>query len=383
MLEKLKGEITMDEKKQKRKIIICVAVVLVLGIIIIIIHKLYDRNRVYDSYRVEYNADVGDSADNEYYGFGTGVLKYSSDGMAYISDGREVWNHGFEIKNPVMDVCGDYVAVVEEGTNDISIYSASGEEMQVSASYPVMRLEVSGQGVVAAVMTDGSANYIELIAKDGTQIAIGRTVLQGDGYPIDISLSEDATKVAASYLAVSGGEAQSKLVFYNYSEVGQNETDRIVGGFNDFKNSLVPDIEFVDEDTVVAVGDNVFAVYEIKETPSERAKVKLKEEIKSVVYNDEYIAFVMENDSGKDTLNVYNLDGKRVLVKPVDFPYTGIKIAEENIIMYNDTQCKVISVQGVTKFDYTFGMGISALVPLDDTSYIIVSGGNIQKIRLG
>lgn len=372
----------MDEKKQRKKIIICVAAALAAGIVIIIIHKLYDRNRVYDSYKVEFNIDVEDNADNKYYAFGTGVLKYSSDGISYINDGKEVWNHGFEIKNPVMDICGNYVAVAEEGTNDISIYGAQGENLQVSAAYPVRGLEVSRQGVVAAVMSDDSAQYIELIAKDGTQIAIGRTVLQGDGYPIAISLSGDATKVAASYLAVTSGEAQTRIVFYNYSEVGQNETDRIVGGFNDFNDSIVPDIEFVSDNTVAAIGDNVFAVYNIKETPSEVAKVKIKDEIKSVVYNENYIAMIIEEDTGKDILNVYNMKGKKVLSKSIDFHYTGIKLAKENIILYNDTQCKVISAKGVVKFDYTFGMGITSLIPLDDTTYIIVSGGNIQKITL-
>lgn len=372
----------MDEKKQRKKIIICVAAVLAVGIIIIIVHKLYDRNRVYDSYKVEYNLDVEDNADNKYYAFAAGVLKYSSDGISYINDGKEVWNHGFEIKNPVMDICGDYIAIAEEGTNDISIYGAEGSQFQVSASYPIRNLEVSRQGVAAAVMSDESAQYIELIAKDGTQIAIGRTVLQGDGYPIDISLSGDATKVAASYLAVASGEAQTKIVFYNYSEVGQNETDRIVGGFNDFNDSIVPDIEFVNDSTVAAIGDNVFAVYNIKETPSESAKVKIKGEIKSVVYNDDYIAMIMKEDTGKDVLDVYNMKGKKILSKSIDFHYTGIKIAQENIILYNDTQCKVISVNGVVKFDYTFGMGITSLIPLDDTAYIIISGGNIQKITL-
>lgn len=371
----------MDEKKQRNKIIICVAAALAAGVVIIIIHKLYDRNRVYDSYKVEYNIDVEDNADNKYYAFGTGVLKFSSDGISYISEGKEVWNHGFEIKNPVMDICGNYIAISEEGTNDISIYGINGEQLQVSASYPVKSLEVSRQGVVAAVMSDDSAQYIELIAKDGTQIAIGRTVLQGDGYPIAISLSGDATKVAASYLAVTSGEAQTRIVFYNYSEVGQNETDRIVGGFNDFNNSIVPDIEFVNDNTVAAIGDNVFAVYNIKETPSEVTKVKVKDEIKSVVYNENYIAMIIKEDD-KDILNVYNMKGKKVLSKSIDFHYTGIKLAKENIILYNDTQCKVISAKGVVKFDYNFGMGITSLVPLDDITYIIVSGGNIQKITL-
>ena len=373
----------MENLKKNRKIYISVAVVVLAALIMIIVHKIYDRNRTFGSYKVEYTMEISDGVDNEFYPYKTGVLKYSSDGMAYIDGGKEIWNQGFEIKNPVMDICGDYVAIAEEDSNDINIYNASGEAYKVSASYPVKNLEVSRQGVVAAVLADETANYIEVIAKDGTQIAIGRTVLQGDGYPVDISISEDATKVAASYLAVTSGEIQSKIVFYNYSEVGKNETDRIVGGFNDFEDSLIPDIEFINENTVAAIGDNIIAIYSIDETPSEVARIKVKNEIQSVVYDDKYIALIVKNDeSGKNMLQVYDLTGKKVLSQEEEFAYSGIKMSDGNIIMYNDTECKVVSVAGVTKFKYNFTMGITSIVPVSGEEFIFISGKNVQKILL-
>lgn len=373
----------MENLKKNRKIYISVAVVVLAALIMIIVHKIYDRNRTFDSYKVEYTMEISDGVDNEFYPYKTGVLKYSSDGMAYIDGGKEIWNQGFEIKNPVMDICGDYVAIAEEDSNDINIYNASGEAYKVSASYPVKNLEVSRQGVVAAVLADETANYIEVIAKDGTQIAIGRTVLQGDGYPVDISISEDATKVAASYLAVTSGEIQSKIVFYNYSEVGKNETDRIVGGFNDFEDSLIPDIEFINENTVAAIGDNIIAIYSIDETPSEVARIKVKNEIQSVVYDDKYIALIVKNDeSGKNMLQVYDLTGEKVLSQEEEFAYSGIKMSDGNIIMYNDTECKVVSVAGVTKFKYNFTMGITSIVPVSGEEFIFISGKNVQKILL-
>lgn len=373
----------MENLKKNRKIYISVAVVVLAALIMIIVHKIYDRNRTFDSYKVEYTMEISDGVDNEFYPYKTGVLKYSSDGMAYIDGGKEIWNQGFEIKNPVMDICGDYVAIAEEDSNDINIYNASGEAYKVSAFYPVKNLEVSRQGVVAAVLADETANYIEVIAKDGTQIAIGRTVLQGDGYPVDISISEDATKVAASYLAVTSGEIQSKIVFYNYSEVGKNETDRIVGGFNDFEDSLIPDIEFINENTVAAIGDNIIAIYSIDETPSEVARIKVKNEIQSVVYDDKYIALIVKNDeSGKNMLQVYDLTGKKVLSQEEEFAYSGIKMSDGNIIMYNDTECKVVSVAGVTKFKYNFTMGITSIVPVSGEEFIFISGKNVQKILL-
>ncbi len=373
----------MDEKNQKKKIQIIVVAVVAVSFLFIVIHRLYDRNRSYSSYKVEYNLEIADGVDNTFYPFVNGTLKYSSDGISYIDDGKEVWNHGFEMKNPLFDVCGEYVAIAESDTNDVNIYNAKGENYKITVQYPVKAIEVSRQGVVAAVSADEDAEYIELVSKDGTKIAIGRTVIDGDGYPLDISISPDATKVAASYLTVSSGEVKTKVVFYNYSEVGQEQTDRIVGGFNDFGTAVIPDIEFVDSDTVVAVGDGLVMVYDIKETPSERAKISISREIVSAVYDESYIALVTENEeTGKRYLEMYAMNGKQKMSKELDFQYTDMKISGNSVVLYNDTQCQIYSSAGVKKFDYKFNMGITGIVPLDDESMIFVSGKNVQKIIL-
>ena len=334
---------------QDKKKVVLIITAIVAGVIIIVAgYKIYDRNKTYSAYKVEYNTKIEENVDNEYYEFGQGIIRYNSDGVSYVVSGKEVWNHGFEVKSPVIDVCGNYMAVAEEGSNEITIYDVGGKTYEVSTSYPVRGVEVSKQGVVAGLLGDDDANYIEVIGKDGTQIAIGRTVLEGDGYPISISLSDNAEKIAASYIAVASGEAKSKVVFYNYSDVGKNQTDRIVGGFNDFDGTLIPEIQFVNSNTVVAFGDNLFTIYTIEETPSVIKKVKIKREIKSIVYNEKYICLVVEDDDKlKTNMVIYDMKGNKILDKNIKFQYTDIKMADESVLFYNDTECRIISVKGV------------------------------------
>ena len=49
--------------------------------------------------------------------------------------------------------------------------------------------------MVAAVLEDNDANYINLYKTDGTKIYTVKTSLAGDGYPLDISISPDAAKL--------------------------------------------------------------------------------------------------------------------------------------------------------------------------------------------
>lgn len=71
-------------------------------------------------------------------------------------------------------------------------------------------------GIVAAVLEDTTANYINLYNTDGSKIYTVKTTLAGDGYPLDISISEDATKLIASYLYVSGESIKTNVVFTTF-----------------------------------------------------------------------------------------------------------------------------------------------------------------------
>lgn len=107
-----------------------------------------------------------------------------------------VWNQAFEMKQPVVDMCADYMAIADlEGTT-VYIYDKNGQQGEIQTEYPILDIEVAGQGVVAAITKSDIANQIEVYDKDGTNIAKGQTVLSGDGCPVAISLSEDGTKLA-------------------------------------------------------------------------------------------------------------------------------------------------------------------------------------------
>ena len=76
------------------------------------------------------------------------------------------------------------------------------------------------------------------------------------------------------------------------------------------------------------------------------------------------------------------MNGKQKMSQELDFQYNDMKIAGSSVLLYNDTECQIYSSAGVKKFDYKFNMGITSIVPLDDESFIFVSGKNVQKIVL-
>ena len=377
----LEEKLKRHRRSKASKWIILIAVLLIAGVG----YLIYLDNKVYTSYEVLETAQITDNYNGRFYEFGDYMLRYSEDGIAYLNGSKTYWNHAFEMREPIIDICNSYVAVAEQKSNTIYICNNKGFQGQVETEYPIVGLDVSDNGIVAAITGENSElSYIEVIDEDGTRIAKGQSVLSNQGCPVDISISEDGTKLVVSYLCVGSGVIQSKVVFYNYSEIGKNEVDRFVGGYN-FDKTMVARVEFVNNDTVVAFGDDKVVLYSMKQKPSVIAEISIDKEIKSIFYDEEYIGLVLANGQADNPYNmvVYDIEGKKISDVDFNLSYKNIKIANKTIILYNDVTLRVYTVKGKQKYEGNFDKGIVDVIMLDDKyNYLIIDPANVEKIKL-
>ena len=110
----------------------------------------------------------------------------------YNAKGIAEWNQTFSMQNPHIKVCGEWAAVGDVNGSTIYMFGVQGMVGSVDTSLSISQIEVAKQGIVAAVLEDTTANYINLYNTDGSKIYTVKTTLAGDGYPLDISISEDA-----------------------------------------------------------------------------------------------------------------------------------------------------------------------------------------------
>ena len=191
--------------KHRRRMVVLAIFLVIVAMAAVVCVKIFLDKRVYENYEVTKTIKMGEVEKCKFYAYGDGVLRYSNDGISYMIGDETVWNQAFEMKQPVVDMCADYMAIADlEGTT-VYIYDKNGQQGEIKTEYPILDIEVAGQGVVAAITKSDIANQIEVYDKDGTNIAKGQTVLSGDGCPVAISLSEDGTKLAVSYVYLEHG----------------------------------------------------------------------------------------------------------------------------------------------------------------------------------
>ena len=159
----------------------------------------------------------------------------------------------------------------------------------------------------------------------------------------------------------------------------------MVGGFNHYADTLVGDVEFVNNNMAVAVGENVVSIYKIKEYPSLEKEIKVDNEIEKVFFSDQYIGLVVDNaDSGEPyQLEVYNLSGNKMCEVAYSTQYTDVKFDGKSIVMNNSASMLLINLKGKKLATIDFDMPATSLITTGRRGdYVLVTSKYIQAIKL-
>lgn len=352
---------------------------------------MYFRLCQYTGYRVVWEREMNEGSYVGYLDFGSNVLKYSRDGATYLdSQGKEVWIESYEMNSPAACVNGNYAAIADQQGNAIYIFDKMGNTGAVTTVLPIVKVTVSAHGIVAAVLEDSTSNYVCFYNRDGSSLDVKiKALLGGDsGYPVDISLSPDGTQLIGAYAYLKNGTLNGRVAFHNFSEIGKNIPDRLVGGFDEpYEASLVAQVRFLDETFSCAFADNSVSFYSTKNalSPELIKQIVVEEEIKSVFYSEKYVGLIVDNQEGEfpDRMDIYKPDGSLVFSKGFHYQYTHADIDADHVILYNEDSCRVYNMSGRLKFSGTFDFSISKIRNGRFPNTLIVTGPQkMKEIRL-
>ncbi|MBE5933725.1 MAG: hypothetical protein E7263_09950 [Lachnospiraceae bacterium] len=375
-----KEQLTKNQKKASYFLLVLI-IIAVLFVVSFLLNKQYKGYKVVDSNVTDYENTAN------FVEFISGLLKYTPDGVSYIdANGNTVWSAGVDMKQPVAVVSGRYVAIADLSGNTVGVFNDEGPVSTVTMPYTICDVDVANQGAFAVVLESEETNYINLYNKKGEIVYEIQTTIDKSGYPLDISISDDGKKLFTSYLNIENSLAENSLAAYNFGDVGQNSNaDRMVGGYK-FENEVIPKVEFIDNDTVVAFGTHTITVYAMKEKPTDKASIQLKEDIRSVFYNEKYIGIVQNcngDDEHKYIVKVYNLNGNLEFDNYIDFDYNNIYAAEKEIIITGGTNCLIYRTNGSVKYEGIMSGNIMSMVPnSNNLEYVVVYDDLTETIKL-
>ena len=389
-LDELEEKIRKHRRKIAKRIIIVVAAVVALFLIV----WLWMALRTYKSFDVKNSVEQKDKSAVSFVDFCGAVVEYSNDGVLYTdSDGNRIWNQAFEMSSPQVVTCESFMTIYDRGGTDLYIMDKKGVKKEIGTSWPIIKACIASQGTVAVLVSENENYYVKLYDVNGKELASGEFFGEQKNIPVDIALSYDAKKMAVDMIDVSGGKTDSVISFYNFGSVGQNEIDYMVGSF-DYPDVIIPQIEFTDNNRLVAFGDSKIILFSGTQKPEPDDEIALNQEIKSVFTSENYIGIIYNNDvqAESDTesteesrhMEIYNTGGKHVLSKDFTMDYENVDfLGNGEICIRNATECQIYNTYGVKKFSYTFDTPLYDVISDgSQNGYIFIMEGTTEKVRL-
>ena len=102
---------------------------------------------------------------------GNKIVRYGIDGIELRDrKNQTLWSAHYTMENPQMISCGDAIAIYDKNGTKIVVYDADGKAGEITASYPIVKASVAGQGVVAAILENNGESWIKYYNTNGDRL---------------------------------------------------------------------------------------------------------------------------------------------------------------------------------------------------------------------
>lgn len=376
-----KQKIKMHKLTAIYRILLVVAAIAALTALVYVQYKRH----VYTEYDVVASTDRESASGAIDVRLENSILTYSKDGVHCTdSKGTVTWNQTYEIQDARISICGSTVAIGEYNGRNIYVQNAEKQLGEITTTMPIRNLTVSSEGIVTAILADTDVTWVNTYSANGEMLYKGYTHMNDAGYPGAISLSPNGEMLCVAYVYVDAGVLKTNVVFYNFGPVGANNSDFIVSAYA-YTDMLVPYVQFMNDSTAFAVGDNCLMIYDGSQKPVEKAQYHFGEEVQSVYYSDSYIGLVFRSEDSENAyrMDVYDAAASKVGSYYINIEFTDIFFEKNGFVAYNDTECQIMTMEGVEKFNGAFSKQVRLMLPTASAyRYVLVTDNSIDTIQL-
>lgn len=382
-----KDQLRKIHKRQKQKEWARrIFLVIIILFVVLILYMLNNSRCEYYIYKEETETENNDNV--QYEPFANGYIKYGQNGIEYQRNfGVAEWNIPVSFQNPFLVKAEPYILLADKGGNTLMLFDVNGQVKDFTVRYPVIQAGVSEKGTIEVILQGEGSNLIQMYDVEGNLVADMRSSVDETGYPLTAAISPDGSKLVVSYLAIDGMRSKTTVAFYDFSRQLQTEGMSLAGGF-DYEDFLIARLHFIDNNTLVAVGESATYYYDVSGEPEMKKEITFEQSIESIFLGEKYIGYVLDNsenpDEGRYRICLYNKSGGKKLDTDIDMNYDSIEMQGKQIIAVQNNECTIINTRGKILFqDELDGNAIEAILPMGGwRTYQVVFQDKIAKMQL-
>lgn len=321
-----------------------------------------------DNLEKETNVMPFENAANAEYAVVNGdVIAAGANYMAkFSSKGKIKWEKTTSIAQPLMDVCGEYIVLAEDGGRGICLFYEDKLLYSIQSASPIFTVDVSERGEVAvAVDKEFFKGGVEVFNKSGRQIFAWSS---GTEYVIDAAISKNSRRVAV-VLMNTDTKVVSNIQFFDVNKTEGYYTAS-------FDKSAVFSADFIGN-VLDVTGDNCIAGL------GQDGRTKWYTE-----FGDKQMrSFGMDNRGNKiistetnavPSVAVYAESGNLLTQFETDETPDYVDIMGRSVL-YNENRNIFFGVPGRER-EYTASMDIKELRIISSSAFLVVYNNSIEFI---
>lgn len=375
------GNLTPEEETRRKGMMIGLAALLVVLVAGGFVY--YSGHHVFTGYVVTSTVESLDITGTEYEMLGKKIVKYSPDGVFCVNSRNEAeWSVAYSMQTPITDKCDDTMVIAEQQGKQVYVINSKGLLGSFETSLPILRVDVSSQGVVAAILEDNDVTWVNMYDYNGTQLTGLKTTVEDSGYPLDVAITPNASRMIVSFLGVKQNSLNSRIAFYDFSSASDESH---LTGTLEYAGRVFPEVYYADSSTPVAISDTGYVVFKNSKVPQEKKTVTFEKEIVSSFHDQENIGFVFDNEAQdcRFEMELYRYSGKRVMSTEFDCDYTEVKMDSGEILLYDAKNCNVYTASGIQRFssDYEKQVEYFAKIP-GFRRYLVITNDSMDRIHI-
>lgn len=359
-------------------VLVCVSVI-VLAVTILLV---YYKNQLYTKISVVDSIDRVSIETNSYVNNYGSIIVYSKDGVSCINEkGSIIWNMTYEMQNPILKRSSEYVGVGDYDGHKVYVVDSAGTVSEIDTTLPLRDFSVSKEGLVAAILEDATNSWVNVYNVKGEKIVEIKATMSKTGYPLSVAISGEV--MAVSYLHVDSDVMKSGVTFYNFGGVGENVTDRIVSSY-EYPDAVVPTVDFMDSDTLMAVADNRLMFFEGSKIPKSTADVLLSDSVLGVYYGKSNVCLVSYDTSGEDKykMDIYDTKGRKTGTYRYNMDFKDIVASNGMVLIYNENECIAVDADANEKYNGKFETPVLFIATTDSAKrYLFVRDASIDVVK--
>ncbi|MGN0298205.1 MAG: DUF5711 family protein [Lachnospiraceae bacterium] len=317
------------------------------------------------------------------------ILVYDRNGaFCYDVKGNEVWTVTYQMSWPFVKQTGDYMIIADKKGREIVIcHKTEGMTGIANTEKMITSADVSENGTAAVVVEDDTSSYIEYYSASGEKVDIEfKSLIQEDGYPLDIALSPSGIELMVSYISIDAGSLKNSILFYNF-DMNKLKDDYVVGLFSHYSEyeTFIPEVNFLTETQAVAFGDNRVSFYSLGDAlmPKLLQEYPIEDEIQAVFYDENNVGIVVQTESLEKILFIYNQTGQEKGQLKLEDDFEDIFFNNGYVVLKNAVGCKIYTISGKVYYEKEFSGSLFALAPGGNyRQYYALAGTELQYIHL-